>query len=132
MNEALATGDERPDHLLPDRIHGGSASYPEMVRDFQSVIGREALSQFRKRKGNCRPRSWRAWVGKQRVGIFTAFLRYPRGAALRVEAGGLGLSSGNMGPRFPAGMSACSTGASRSSSRTRTGRFSKPTRFPRG
>jgi len=82
----------------------GPHPYPEMVRDFQSVIGREALPQFRKAEGKL-PTAIVACVGggSNAMGIFTAFMRFPRVRLYGVEAGGLGLSSGKHGATLSRG-----------------------------
>jgi tryptophan synthase beta chain len=82
----------------------GPHPYPEMVRDFQSVIGREALPQFRKAEGKL-PTAVVACVGggSNAMGIFTSFLRHPRVRLYGVEAGGLGLSSGKHGATLSRG-----------------------------
>jgi tryptophan synthase beta chain len=82
----------------------GPHPYPVMVRDFQSVIGREALPQFRKAEGKL-PDAVVACVGggSNAMGIFTAFLRYPGVRLYGVEAGGLGLASGKHGATLSRG-----------------------------
>lgn len=39
----------------------GPHPYPVIVRDFQSVVGREARAQFKRLKGGLPTRSWLAW-----------------------------------------------------------------------
>jgi len=134
MNEALrdwVTNVRTTYYLIGSTA--GPHPYPEMVRDFQSVIGREALAQIRKAEGKL-PTAVVACVGggSNAMGIFTSFLRYPRVRLYGVEAGGLGLSTGKHGATLSRGRSACSTGANRSFCRMRTDRYSKPTRSPRG
>ncbi|MGE5529955.1 MAG: tryptophan synthase subunit beta [Patescibacteria group bacterium] len=72
----------------------GPHPYPAMVRDFQAVIGREALDQARERLGGM-PASVYACVGggSNAIGIFTAFLGLPGVELIGVEAAGLGLDS---------------------------------------
>ena len=76
----------------------GPHPYPMMVRDFQSVIGREALRQFRKIEGGL-PSAVVACVGggSNAMGIFTAFLSSKGVRLVGVEAAGHGLSSGRHG-----------------------------------
>jgi tryptophan synthase beta chain len=105
MNEALrdwVTNVRTTYYLIGSTA--GPHPYPEMVRDFQSVIGREALPQFRKAEGKL-PTAVVACVGggSNAMGIFTAFLRYPRVRLYGVEAGGLGLSSGKHGATLSRG-----------------------------
>jgi tryptophan synthase beta chain len=73
----------------------GPHPYPAMVREFQSVIGREARAQHLERVGRL-PDMVVACVGggSNAMGIFAAFLD-DRGVRLRgVEAGGLGIATG--------------------------------------
>ena len=76
----------------------GPHPYPMMVRDFQSVIGREALRQFRNIEGGL-PSAVVACVGggSNAMGIFTAFLNSKEVRLVGVEAAGHGLSSGRHG-----------------------------------
>jgi tryptophan synthase beta chain len=69
-----------------------------MVRDFQSVIGREAIRQFREAAGGL-PSAIVACVGggSNAMGIFTPFLPMRNVRLVGVEAAGLGLSSGRHG-----------------------------------
>jgi len=69
----------------------GPHPYPMIVRDFQSVIGREAKSQILKREGKL-PDYLIACVGggSNAIGMFTAFLPNAEVRMIGVEAGGLG------------------------------------------
>ena len=69
----------------------GPHPYPMIVRDFQSVIGREAKAQILKREGRL-PDYLVACVGggSNAMGIFTAFLPETNVRMIGVEAGGLG------------------------------------------
>jgi tryptophan synthase beta chain len=74
----------------------GPAPYPRMVRDFQSVIGREARAQLLERVGRL-PKTVVACVGggSNAMGAFHAFVD-DRGVELvGVEAAGEGLDSGH-------------------------------------
>jgi len=73
----------------------GPHPYPEMVRDFQSVIGREAKRQILKREGRL-PDSLVACVGggSNALGLFYPFIGDASVAMTGVEAAGKGLSSG--------------------------------------
>lgn len=68
----------------------GPHPYPKIVRDFQSVIGRETKEQL-KAKG-VKPDCVVACVGggSNAIGIFSAFLDDPSVRIFGVEAGGLG------------------------------------------
>jgi len=78
----------------------GPHPYPLMVRDFQSVIGREARAQVLAQAGRL-PDTLIACVGggSNAIGLFTAFLDDPV-AMLGVEAGGEGIASGRHAARF--------------------------------
>jgi tryptophan synthase beta chain len=82
----------------------GPHPYPVMVRDFQSVIGREALLQFRKAEGGL-PSAVVACVGggSNAMGIFSAFAPFRKVRLFGVEAGGLGLSTGKHGATLARG-----------------------------
>ncbi len=73
----------------------GPHPYPDMVKKFQSVIGREARQQIMQ-KENRLPRQIVACVGggSNAIGIFEGFREDPEVALLGVEAGGLGLDTG--------------------------------------
>ncbi|MGE5754052.1 MAG: pyridoxal-phosphate dependent enzyme, partial [Deltaproteobacteria bacterium] len=76
----------------------GPHPYPMMVRDFQSVIGREAVRQFRETGGGF-PSAVVACVGggSNAMGIFTPFIPRKKVRLVGVEAAGLGLASGRHG-----------------------------------
>ena len=73
----------------------GPAPYPEMVRDFQSVIGVEARRQCLERFGRL-PDQAIACVGggSNAMGLFAGFLDDAAVRLVGVEAGGKGLASG--------------------------------------
>jgi tryptophan synthase beta chain len=73
----------------------GPHPYPELVRDFQSVIGREAREQMLKRTGKL-PDLLVAAVGggSNAIGLFHPFLDDPDVAMLGIEAAGHGIESG--------------------------------------
>jgi tryptophan synthase beta chain len=83
----------------------GPHPYPSIVREFQSVIGREARSQFRRLIGAGRdPRAAVACVGggSNAIGLFAAYLR-TKVALYGVEAGGRGSGPGEHAARFAGG-----------------------------
>ena len=82
----------------------GAHPYPMMVRDFQSVIGREAHKQILQSHGGL-PDYLVACVGggSNAIGLFTAFLKDKSVKMIGVEAGGLGLESGKHAARFASG-----------------------------
>jgi tryptophan synthase beta chain len=73
----------------------GPHPYPELVRDFQSVIGREARAQILEREGRL-PNLLVAAIGggSNAIGLFHPFLDDAEVAMLGVEAAGHGLDSG--------------------------------------
>ncbi len=82
----------------------GPHPYPAMVRDFQSVIGSEALLQIRKQHGSL-PKLVVACVGggSNAAGIFSAFVPYRQIELVGVEAGGRGTRLGDHAARFSGG-----------------------------
>ena len=74
----------------------GPAPYPEMVKKFQSVIGKETRAQFLERFGHL-PDQVIACVGggSNAMGIFAGFENDPEVKLIGVEAGGKGLETGH-------------------------------------
>nr|WP_255420852.1 tryptophan synthase subunit beta [Pelagibaculum spongiae] len=73
----------------------GPHPYPEMVRDFQRVIGVEARKQIQQLEGRL-PDAVVACVGggSNAIGIFHPFLNDKEVRLIGVEAGGLGIETG--------------------------------------
>jgi tryptophan synthase beta chain len=73
----------------------GPHPYPAMVRDFQTIIGREAKRQMQDQCG-CLPDALVACVGggSNAIGLFHPFLNDESVAMVGVEGGGLGVDSG--------------------------------------
>ena len=73
----------------------GPHPYPAMVRDFQSIIGRETREQMQQAEGRL-PDSLVACIGggSNAMGLFHPFLDDPDVEIYGVEAAGLGLASG--------------------------------------
>ena len=82
----------------------GAHPYPMMVRDFQSVIGREARAQCIKQAGRL-PDWLVACVGggSNAIGLFHPFLKDKRVRMIGVEAGGEGIKPGLHAARFAQG-----------------------------
>ena len=82
----------------------GPHPYPAMVRDFQTVIGREARTQMLERTGRL-PDALVACVGggSNAIGLFHPFLKDPGVAIYGVEAAGDGLASGRHAAPLTAG-----------------------------
>lgn len=93
LNEALRdwVTNVRDTYYLIGSV-AGPAPYPTMVRDFQAVIGREALAQVRERYGRL-PDELVACVGggSNAIGLFHPFLPYAEVRLTGVEAAGEGL-----------------------------------------
>jgi tryptophan synthase beta chain len=79
----------------------GPHPYPVMVRDFQSVIGREARAQILEREGRL-PDALIACVGggSNSIGLFHPFLADATVKMIGVEAGGSGNELGQHAARF--------------------------------
>ena len=102
VNEAIrdwVTHVQTTHYLLGSAL--GPHPYPMMVRDFQSVIGREARQQMMEQAG-CLPDTCIACVGggSNAIGLFSAFLDDPTVALIGVEAGGKGIASRQHASRF--------------------------------
>jgi len=82
----------------------GPHPYPMMVRDFQSIIGREARAQILDQIGHL-PDYCVACVGggSNAIGFFYAFLADASVQLIGVEAGGLGIAGGQHGASLSAG-----------------------------
>jgi tryptophan synthase beta chain len=104
INEAMRDWSEnvRTTHYVLGSVLGPHP-YPTMVREFQSVIGREARRQFRALSGGD-PAAVVACVGggSNAIGIFTGFLD-TRAALWGVEAGGRSRRPGQHAARFSGG-----------------------------
>jgi tryptophan synthase beta chain len=102
INEALrdwVTNVETSYYLLGSAL--GPHPYPLMVRDFQSVIGREARRQILKSEGRL-PDLLVACVGggSNSIGLFHEFLDDADVRIVGVEAGGTGNALGDHAARF--------------------------------
>jgi tryptophan synthase beta chain len=101
INEAMRDWVTNPDsyYLLGSAL--GPHPYPTMVRDFQSVIGREARQQMLDLAGGL-PDMVLACVGggSNAIGIFHAFLDDHTVRLRGIEAGGRGTNLGDHAARF--------------------------------
>jgi tryptophan synthase beta chain len=102
INEAIrdwVTNVESSYYLLGSAL--GPHPYPTLVRDFQSVIGREARAQLLSVAGRL-PDLLIACVGggSNAIGLFHAFLDDAGVAMIGVEAGGDGIAGGRHAARF--------------------------------
>lgn len=82
----------------------GPHPYPMMVRDFQSVIGRETRKQILALEGRL-PHCLVACVGggSNSIGLFYPFVKDTQVKMVGVEAGGYGIESGKHAARFAGG-----------------------------
>jgi len=82
----------------------GPHPFPMMVRDFQSVIGKEAKGQILEKEGKL-PKAVVACVGggSNAMGIFYPFVEDEGVRLVGVEAGGLGLETGKHSASISAG-----------------------------
>jgi tryptophan synthase beta chain len=95
MNEALRYWVAHPDtHFYIIGTVAGPHPYPEMVRDFQSVIGLEAKEQILEAEGRL-PDALIACIGggSNAMGLFHPFLDDTAVSIYGVEAAGLGLDT---------------------------------------
>ena len=105
MNEALrdwVTNVETTFYLIG--TVAGPHPYPAMVRDFQSIIGRETREQIMAAEGRL-PDTLVACVGggSNAIGLFHPFLDDEQVRMTGVEAAGLGLDSGKHAASLSAG-----------------------------
>jgi tryptophan synthase beta chain len=102
INEAIRdwVTNVRTTHYLLGSVLGPHP-YPTMVRDFQSVIGREARAQILEAEGRL-PDLLVACVGggSNAMGLFHAFVEDKEVGMLGVEAGGSGIETGKHAARF--------------------------------
>ena len=105
INEALRdwVTNVRTTHYILGSVLGPHP-YPMIVRDFQSVIGREALAQIRKRTRRM-PDVAVACVGggSNSIGLFYEMLGHKSIRLVGVEAGGRGAKLGEHAARFSGG-----------------------------
>ncbi|MBL28064.1 MAG: tryptophan synthase subunit beta [Rhodospirillaceae bacterium] len=105
MNEALrdwVANVENTYYLIGTAA--GPHPYPELVRDFQSVIGDEAKVQMQEAEGRL-PDTLVACIGggSNAIGLFHPFLDDPDVAIVGVEAAGHGIDSGKHAASLTAG-----------------------------
>ncbi len=105
MNEAMrdwVTNVEHTHYIIG--TVAGPHPYPEMVRDFQSVIGHEARAQCLQQTGRL-PDTLVACVGggSNALGLFHPFVNDAPVRFVGVEAGGLGVETGRHAASLTAG-----------------------------
>ena len=132
MNEALrdwVTNVESTFYLIG--TVAGPHPYPAMVRDFQSVIGRETREQIMAAEGRL-PDTLVACVGggSNAIGLFHPFLDDESVSMVGVEAAGHGIESGKHAASLSAGRPGVLHGNRTYLLQTSTARSSRPIRFP--
>ena len=95
-NEAIRTWATRAEdtfYIIGSAV--GPHPYPKMVKEFQSVISREARRQFLEKEGKL-PDVVMACVGggSNSIGMFADFINDPEVKLIGVEAAGLGIETG--------------------------------------
>ena len=95
-NEAIRTWAKRAEdtfYIIGSAV--GPHPYPKMVKEFQSVISREARRQFLEKEGKL-PDVVMACVGggSNSIGMFADFINDPKVKLIGVEAAGLGIETG--------------------------------------
>lgn len=105
INEALRdwTTNVRTTHYVMGTVFGPHP-YPQLVRFFQSIIGREARKQILKKEGRL-PTLLIACVGggSNSIGLFSGFMKDKEVKMIGVEAGGKGIQTGLHAARFAGG-----------------------------
>jgi len=105
INEGLRdwTTNVRTTHYVMGTVFGPHP-FPMMVRDFQSVIGKETKRQILQAEGRM-PDYLLACVGggSNAIGLFHAFIQNEGVKMVGVEAGGRGISIGEHAARFAGG-----------------------------
>ena len=105
INEAIrdwVTNVESTHYLIGSAV--GPHPYPMIVRDFQSVIGREAKKQIKRNEGKL-PDYAIACVGggSNAIGLFYEFIPHEQVKLIGVEAGGDGIKTGRHASTITAG-----------------------------
>ncbi len=105
VNEALrdwVTNVQTTHYIIGSAL--GPHPYPLMVRDFQSIIGKEAKAQIKKAEGRL-PDALVACVGggSNSIGLFHPFIKDRGVRLIGVEAGGKGDALGEHAARFDGG-----------------------------
>jgi tryptophan synthase beta chain len=101
VNEALrdwAASFPDTHYLLGSAL--GPSPYPDMVREFQSVIGRELVQQIREKGVDCAALVACVGGGSNAIGFFSPFLESASPVLIGVEAGGRGSGTGQHAARM--------------------------------
>jgi len=101
INEALrdwASSFETTHYLIGSAL--GPSPYPDMAREFQSVVGKEVQEQALARKLCVKVLVACVGGGSNAIGFFAPFLDQPAPHLVGVEAGGRGFAPGNHASRM--------------------------------
>jgi tryptophan synthase beta chain len=101
VNEAMrdwASSFPTTHYLLGSAL--GPSPYPDMVREFQSVIGRELAAQMAEKELDCAALVACVGGGSNAIGFFSPFLESAAPELIGVEAGGRGTAAGEHAARM--------------------------------
>ena len=101
INDALrdwASSFESTHYLIGSAL--GPSPYPDMAREFQSVVGKEVQEQARSRELNVQALVACVGGGSNAIGFFAPFLERPTPRLIGVEAGGRGFAPGDHASRM--------------------------------
>jgi tryptophan synthase beta chain len=101
VNEALrdwASSFTTTHYLIGSAL--GPSPYPDMVREFQSVIGKEIVSQVAEKKIDCAAMVACVGGGSNAIGFFSPFVEADTPDLIGVEAGGKGSGPGEHASRM--------------------------------
>ncbi|MBI9099868.1 MAG: tryptophan synthase subunit beta [Spirochaetaceae bacterium] len=101
VNEALrdwASTSDETHYLIGSAL--GPSPYPDMVREFQSVIGKEVLMEGEKRSLNVKAMVACVGGGSNAIGFFEPFIENETPRLIGAEAGGLGPEEGKHAARM--------------------------------
>jgi tryptophan synthase beta chain len=101
INEALrdwASSFENTHYLIGSAL--GPSPYPDMAREFQSIVGREVMEQAASRNLNVKALVACVGGGSNAIGFFAPFLEKPVPRLVGVEAGGRGFAPGDHAARM--------------------------------
>lgn len=101
VNEALrdwASTSEETHYLIGSAL--GPSPYPDMVREFQSVIGKEVLAAGRERELDVKAMVACVGGGSNAIGFFEPFLEQDNPRLIGAEAGGISSEEGEHAARM--------------------------------
>lgn len=101
VNEALrdwASTSDETHYLIGSAL--GPSPYPDMVREFQSIIGREVVHQSSKRALNVKAMVACVGGGSNAIGFFEPYIEEKTPRLIGAEAGGIGSNDGEHAARM--------------------------------